>query len=1468
MRPRFVAEGEDVRVLALAAVAVPLTWWLLLGWSWPRSVSGHDELAQGLLWIREIAASAASGSPFVYRPDLLGGFKARDVVGPYPLVPLLAGLGLAPVAISIVTAFLVQSVLGFLGARTIRDVAGLLGSPRPLTFPEIVPSVWLCAFAPVLGWRLGYGHLNLVLGLLPFAAGLALLAASASGRLTGTLVAVASASFVLGLLHPGLQIVVYSVVFGGPILLGAWLSLGGGWRRLGIPLLTALGAAVVTGPVLWPMIAHARSSDAPRGFSETVVVFDFVRSTASDWITSIPWTTASLPAAREASLHHEVNYPAGPLLVLLALVPWRRTRALAAGLALGLLAALAFSVDLAPLSRAMLALIPPLRTFRVPARAILPWLWTLPILAAAALLQASPPPKKKMATRLSPQRALLLAAAIGGALFVAPSVVREAGAWLTVVVVVVARRRNENVPAAAVLVVLGVCSVAAFRERLLPFENADALLVEAEHIGDALRRVKPELESPLVRVRLNFEVPVFTVNTAFAAGLSSLDGYEVPTRRFAALLFALRGRRYEPTAMFFRLGPQEPAFRVLRQLYNVVWDVSLPSRGSMTVAEAGPAAGPGWFSASLLRTKDVESLSRELNTAGDALHGRAKEVLWLVDSDPLAVAAPLPSTVDRRCATARVVQVTASARKRDIVAEVETEAACPLTLATNFTEDLRATAVLKDGQEVAAPVFPGYGSLAGIVVPAGCQQVRLRAVPPALPWLAAAALGALLLASPATAQERTSTPAFATQAEAITVDVVVLDKEGHPVRDLTREDFTVLDDGHPQVVVGFEARTLTKAVGESEGREDGLTATNERARHGRRTFAFILDDLGTEPLHMTDGVKAVTSWLEHSADPRDEVTLLTTSGDAWWSDNVGRGQEDLIAVLRTIQGKKGLQDASDSMSEWESYRIDGYEGGSNPDVPDAQGVASLTVAPPNQECIRPHGSSAGDLAGRVVDRWMATKACQCEPVTQETILSSRQSCRARVAGTARALHRATLQRAQAMLGAIERLSRGLAGSSGRKSILVLSDGLVRDTQLEGFDAAVDATQRGNTAVSFVDLRGLAGTAAFRADQRSAPKEGDLASVDLEQNFLETAGTEYVASATGGSTVRDTNDLLGGLTRVADETSAYYLLGYQPDKPRDGKRHKLEVKVSRPGLSVRARRGYVASSVAPQAAAADRASDAAPQTGKGPKRPLDPGLMAGALDDAIPVRVAPYVLEPDGQGLARVRVTVEIDTSKISLEAGTGARRATLDLTLLGASRGRGKLVPVDERLRFDVDERSVGGWLTLSRDIHLPAGVALVRALVRDVATGRAGSVAQRFEVPPLNAPYLTTPVLTDRAQTPSRGFPQLLPVAHRRFRSPGVLYCQYGVEGLTDSQGRATLRVMGGHTLQIAGGPVVRIAPPTMIAMGLEGEIMRTFTLPLEGLPAGDYQLVIDVVDEATGRSLSAVQGFSVEAAASPAGE
>jgi hypothetical protein len=254
-------------------------------------------------------------------------------------------------------------------------------------------------------------------------------------------------------------------------------------------------------------------------------------------------------------------------------------------------------------------------------------------------------------------------------------------------------------------------------------------------------------------------------------------------------------------------------------------------------------------------------------------------------------------------------------------------------------------------------------------------------------------------------------------------------------------------------------------------------------------------------------------------------------------------------------------------------------------------------------------------------------------------------------------------------------------------------------------------------------------------------------------------------------------------------------------------------------------------------------------------------MAGGADETIALRVAPYVLEADKRGLARVLVALEVGTSTIPLASARDRRQATtLDLTILGLSRDQPRLFPVDERMKLDLEGTAVGGWLTLSREIRLPAGVAQVRVLVRDLATGRAGTVTQRLVVPALDRPYLSTPILTNRIERPRGGSPRLVPLAHRRFRPEGWLYCMYEVFGMTDAEGRATTQVAGGYTLQTEGGRVVSASPQTPIAVDLGGRVVRMLALPLNGLDEGVYGLTLEVVDHASGWTLVTREAFVLE--------
>ena len=84
-------------------------------------------------------------------------------------------------------------------------------------------------------------------------------------------------------------------------------------------------------------------------------------------------------------------------------------------------------------------------------------------------------------------------------------------------------------------------------------------------------------------------------------------------------------------------------------------------------------------------------------------------------------------------------------------------------------------------------------------------------------------------------------------------------------------------------------------------------------------------------------------------------------------------------------------------------------------------------------------------------------------------------------------------------------------------------------------------------------------------------------LQLSQDSLRT-----LADETNGFAAVNSNDFGSAFERIVSDNSAYYVLAYYPpSNRRDGKFHRIEVRTSRPGLRVRARRGYAAPKGNPQ-----------------------------------------------------------------------------------------------------------------------------------------------------------------------------------------------------------------------------------------------------------------------------------------------
>ena len=634
---------------------------------------------------------------------------------------------------------------------------------------------------------------------------------------------------------------------------------------------------------------------------------------------------------------------------------------------------------------------------------------------------------------------------------------------------------------------------------------------------------------------------------------------------------------------------------------------------------------------------------------------------------------------------------------------------------------------------------------------------------------------------------------------------------------LTKDDFVVKEDGRPRDVVSFEAFDVGAARDEPEAVAPGVVARNEPAASGSgRGFAIVLDDLRIAPERTPAAQETVKALLERSVRDGDLVTLATTSGNAWWSARVPEGREDLLAVLARARGR--LLDAYvlDRMSDYEAFWI------------------------ANREDSQLSGSGPTSITARVVARWEKTGACPVLPERKSSACDSKVRARAiHVDGIRR-------DRLRTTLACVRRAIEAFAPVRGRKSLLLLSEGFLEDF---GSDArAVAALSReANTAVYFVDVHGLE---ALPGGLGSAADAGPPASgrERFEAANLESAGAVALADDTGGFSVRNTNDLAAGVRRVAAESRVFYLLGFYPPEGKAPRQWRhVRVEVNRPGLTVRARRGYTIRSEMTSAAPAK------PGNANRKKPALDP-VVARALDSphtatGIPLRAIAYVLEPRPKDTVHVLVAAELDAGTVG-SGGPATRRLETSAVALLRDTGRG--FQHEDTVAVTAPKGDEPRWRAFVREFELPPGVAQVRVVVRDPATGTIGSVVQRIEIPSPGEFRVSTPILTDRiepAPTPEQP-PRPALAAHRAFPARGGLYCQYEVFGAAQPGGAAP-RVDASFELRRADGETLRKAPPTPIAVGADGRLVRTVGTSLEGLEEGVYELVIEVADGVSGDRL-----------------
>jgi VWFA-related protein len=206
--------------------------------------------------------------------------------------------------------------------------------------------------------------------------------------------------------------------------------------------------------------------------------------------------------------------------------------------------------------------------------------------------------------------------------------------------------------------------------------------------------------------------------------------------------------------------------------------------------------------------------------------------------------------------------------------------------------------------------------------------------------------------------------------------------------------------------------------------------------------------------------------------------------------------------------------------------------------------------------------------------------------------------------------------------ALRSLAEGLRTVPGRKTLIYLSADFKLPPDRTELNAAVDSCHRANVAIYSLDIRGLVAIAgltpsarpenalasgrrallrlaafasraassgpgaafAFQGpgapsgnvntgDWSSPQNQAHLEMKKVPDSLLSQDALLVLSDETGGFAIHNTNDLAGGLEKIGQEQSEYYLLGYTPPESSEGSCHKLRVKVDRGGSTVRARAEY-------------------------------------------------------------------------------------------------------------------------------------------------------------------------------------------------------------------------------------------------------------------------------------------------------
>lgn len=696
--------------------------------------------------------------------------------------------------------------------------------------------------------------------------------------------------------------------------------------------------------------------------------------------------------------------------------------------------------------------------------------------------------------------------------------------------------------------------------------------------------------------------------------------------------------------------------------------------------------------------------------------------------------------------------------------------------------------------------------------------------------------------------------------ELIQLDVVVTDKKGNIVNNLTKEDFELLEDGKLQDI-SFFSIVRPKVDAKSTIKSPINTSKNipidvPLIEQSGRNFIILVDDLHISFNNIVNVRKQLLNLINTQFQVGDKVAVISTGGGLGFLQQLTddprvmrRAVERLRSQVRPTVPPNNLAD----LTEFQAQKI--LEGE----------IESLDLA---------------------VMRYIENIGIPIPRTTAERDIQT----------TSRQIVDALNLQTTATLQTIRNSILALKSVPGRKTMILVSDGFLLEPReadhYQQMQRIVDSATRAGVVIYSLgsDGLGFGPNNPFGAEKSSFDLTGVGISLSGREQFASLIGLNTLAADTGGVSIINTNDLSGGLKRIVDESSSYYLLAYYPTSvEKDGKFNKFQIKIkTRKDLTIKTRKGYFSGgekidlkeSAKKEKIAKEQSEKNKINSGKNSTNQeeveninsIATNNLFQAMTSILPVKDVNLKLKADFLGHIdntkdNSAVSLAVNLTNINFSKVNNNYQNKLN-SLLVVVAENGKIVHSSEsNLDLNLTEaryKQVGkAWFFFSRTLTLKPGFYNIRFALRDPISNKLGSATSWVEVPDLEKSKLAlSNILLLHSDSKAKdiapnisGSGQALNIFSEKSSIGFLCY-------VFDNKASKKIPELTAQVQILQGDKALFTSPQIDVVEKLDktGRIAYGGSLPLMGFPAGQYQLKITINDSKAKKQASQEQDFTIE--------